>query len=860
MISLGKHRIISEIESKRQKGQILHFLTGDAIMGGDNYFYSLRYGIRSLLGTLMLFYFKETKEFDYFIYINNSGENWQCFVMDNSAEMGCKKIEFSKMLNLEDLHTCDSPFGTPNNATEVNAETPTNNKAADEAQKEADKQTSGINSLTANLNKITELIKKKQKKVLILLENMEWIANLYDEPKTSWISQLQNSIWQKSEKLLVIVTIKDMELLKKYKFPEEETFIANPTAEEILLAYWRYLIRNMHDGYRWDFKVLDDVAHSMSVGKKTLIQCIRILHNVTKSNATELKEDDFRRCAELNIEEKVLWDDVILDKAIKNNIETAVDKFLDENQQGQARKGILLTGPPGTGKTMLAKALATEKKCYFMAPTLADLKAEYVGQSSAKVKRIFAEARGNQPTILFIDEADTVFPSRDLNAMDRDSFGLDMVNQFLQEIDGAKTGTQKIFIIAATNRPMAIDSAIRSRLSGTPINIPLPDYDSRRRLFNIKLAPFTLDGKFFADDVLNKSDGMSGRDIDNITKIIKENNDIKNMGNDEITHEIFNKVFAAREQTYIRESIFSESTVIAPDENKKKFSDVIGYEDLKEEITRQAHYIMAAPEEKDSYRYFGIEPAKGILMYGPPGNAKTVLAEATAGEFGFYYIKIISQDFISSYPEQQIKRLTDIFQQVETFSKMTDASGIVLFFDEFDSLAGKSVLCPSVRGTLLTYMADMRRNKNSKVLLITATNFYSRIDDAVKRKGRLDSHLFMDNPSEENGKTILKTLFAKDEKLVAPVSDEIINKIYNDLRSEVQNNPEKKRQIMEELFGSAEIFDLLTDSKKDLIQQKLSNLRPSGADLKIKYEKLKEIAFVNKFMTAEEKQRLVIRV
>ena len=188
----------------------------------------------------------------------------------------------------------------------------------------------------------------------------------------------------------------------------------------------------------------------------------------------------------------------------------------------------MLTGPPGTGKTMIAKALANEKKCYFMAPTLADLKAEFVGQSSAKVKRIFAEARGNQPTILFIDEADTVFPSRDLNTSDRDSFGLDMVNQCLQEIDGAKTGTQKIFIVAATNRPMAVDSAIRSRLSGTPITIPLPDYNSRKQLFNKKLAPFTLDEMFFIDDVLSKSDGMSGRDIDNFVKIIKENYNINN--------------------------------------------------------------------------------------------------------------------------------------------------------------------------------------------------------------------------------------------------------------------------------------------------------------------------------------------
>ena len=121
------------------------------------------------------------------------------------------------------------------------------------------------------------------------------------------------------------------------------------------------------------------------------------------------KVDDFSQAAEQNIEEKVTWDDVFLEEETRKSIEGAIDSFMCEDEGHEARKGFILTGPPGTGKTMIAKALANEKHCYFMAPTLSELKGEYIGHSCANVKRVFAEARGNQPTILFIDEAYSLY-------------------------------------------------------------------------------------------------------------------------------------------------------------------------------------------------------------------------------------------------------------------------------------------------------------------------------------------------------------------------------------------------------------------------------------------------------------------
>ena len=533
---------------------------------------------------------------------------------------------------------------------------------------------------------------------MIFLDNLEWIAKLHDTPETFWISRIQ--LWQNAKNLLLIASIKDMELLKKYHFGQTEIFVGNPTAEEIKYAYLRYLLRNASGNYDLDMQVLDEIAQSMSVGKKTQI----------------LK---------------------------------AVENFRNSDENRRALKGFILTGPPGMGKTMIAKALANREKCYFMSPTLADLKGEYIGHSSAKVKRVFAEARGNAPTILFIDEADTVFPSRALGSGDKDSFTLDMVNQFLQEVDGSQTGEQRIFTIAATNRPEAIDSAIKSRLSREPIRIRLPTKEMRRLIFNDNLLQggdtFRLDGKFFEDQVLSKSDSMSGRDIANFVTKLKtfaRNQGIK-LGNNNETRNLFDVMFQQREEDFIEEltslGIFSRENIVSPPSNKLRLSSIIGYDNLKDQIALQVDYIRADQAQKKRYEDFKIVPQKGVLMYEPPGNGKSILAKAVAGEYGFYFFKVLSRD-------------------------------------EFDSLVGNDILNGVVRGSLLIYISDETglRSKRSKILFMAATNFYDKLDEAVKRQGRIDAHLLIDNPTEENGRRI--------EKKVSRPSGAELGMLYKELK------------------------------------------------------------------------------
>ena len=154
---------------------------------------------------------------------------------------------------------------------------------------------------------------------------------------------------------------------------------------------------------------------------------------------------------------------------IKEDLIAKIRTFKDGESK---ERGILLYGPPGTGKTMIAKAMATEEKLYFLAPKLSELKGEYVGQSAPKVKELFEEARANEPTLIFLDEVDTLFPARDHG--DGDSYTKDMVNEFLQQLDGVDTGEQRIIVLAATNREYMIDPAVKSRL-GDAIKISLPE-------------------------------------------------------------------------------------------------------------------------------------------------------------------------------------------------------------------------------------------------------------------------------------------------------------------------------------------------------------------------------------------------
>ena len=222
-----------------------------------------------------------------------------------------------------------------------------------------------------------------------------------------------------------------------------------------------------------------------------------------------------------------------------------------------------------------------------------------------------------------------------------------------------------------------------------------------------------------------------------------------------------------------------------------------------------------------------------------------MLAQAVAGEYGFYFFKVLSRDFADALPDVQIKNLERIFSETIRFSKMmTDSKGVVLFFDEIDALAGTTILSPVVRGSLLNYIAnendDGIRHKNSKILFIAATNYESNLDEAIKRKGRIDIHLCMDNPTKEQGRDMLR-YWSQENERVCPLSEEEIDRTYEEL---LRRTREKYKLSH---YGTLNLEEL-TDNRNQLqmLERLVDQQRPSGADIRTWYLALKAHALHQK--------------
>ncbi len=418
-------------------------------------------------------------------------------------------------------------------------------------------------------------------------------------------------------------------------------------------------------------------------------------------------------------------------------------------------KGVLLHGPPGTGKTRLAQAVANESDAAFFAINGPEIMGSGYGESEKRLREVFEEAGKSAPAIVFIDEIDSIAPKRDRVPGEAEKR---LVAQLLTLMDGLEARSNLV-VIAATNRPEAIDEALRrpGRFD-REIVIGVPDEKGRREILGIHTRGMPLGDKVDLNELAKGTYGFVGADIAALAReaaIDAVRRIMPRLDLDERTvpPEVLDDLFVSREDFLsalkrIQPSAMREVMVQVPNVG---WADIGG---IGEAIDKLKEGIELPMKNADAFHRLGIRPAKGFLLYGPPGTGKTLLAKAVAKEAEANFISMKSSDLLSKWygeSEQQIARM---------FKRARSVAPCVLFIDEIDSLVparGSGQGEPQVTGRVVnTILAEMDGLEDlQSVVVIGATNRPTLVDPALLRPGRFDELVYVGTPDKDGREQIL---------------------------------------------------------------------------------------------------------
>ncbi len=421
-------------------------------------------------------------------------------------------------------------------------------------------------------------------------------------------------------------------------------------------------------------------------------------------------------------------------------------------------KGVLLYGPPGTGKTLLAKAVANESGAHFISIAGPEIVSKWYGGSEENLRKIFEEAEKNAPTIIFFDEVDAIAPKREevTGEVERR-----MVSQLLSLMDGLKS-RGKVIVIAATNRPNAIDPALRrGGRFDRELEVPVPDKAGRKEIFQIHTRGMPLETDVNLDRLSEVTYGYVGADLSGLCKeaamsalrrVLPEISALKE--GEPIPKEVIEKLQITKDDfdyalKMVQPSAMREVLVEIP---KVKWEDVGGLEDVKGALKEAVDWPLKNPE---SFTRMGIKPARGILLYGPPGCGKTYIVKALANEAGANFISIKAGELYSKWVGESEQRIREVLRRAK------QVAPTIVFFDEIDALAPRrgmdagSRVSEQVVSQLLTEMSGIEDMEG--VVVIAATNRPDMIDPALLRPGRFDRMVYVPAPDEKTRFEILKT-------------------------------------------------------------------------------------------------------
>jgi len=418
-------------------------------------------------------------------------------------------------------------------------------------------------------------------------------------------------------------------------------------------------------------------------------------------------------------------------------------------------KGVLLHGPPGTGKTRLARAVANESSAHFFHIAGPEIMGSAYGESERKLRELFEQASASAPSIIFIDEIDSIAPKRGQVTGEAEKR---LVAQLLSLMDGIEP-RQNLVVIAATNRPEAIDEALRrpGRFD-REIVVGVPDEQGRREILQIHTRGMPLAQDVDVADLARRTYGFVGADLAALSReaameAVRRIMPRINTDEETIPTEVLDALSVERRDfenalKRVQPSAMREVMVEAP---TIRWSDIGGLDESIEKLREGIELPLSHPE---AFRRIGIRPARGFLLYGAPGTGKTLLAKATARESNANFIATKSSDLLSKWygeSEQQIARL---------FARARQVAPTVIFIDEIDSLVpargaglGEPQVTERVVNTILAEMDGLEELNN--VVVIGATNRPSLIDPALLRPGRFDELIYVAPPDTAGRRRIL---------------------------------------------------------------------------------------------------------
>ncbi|KAI5171289.1 transitional endoplasmic reticulum ATPase [Nematocida sp. LUAm3] len=425
-------------------------------------------------------------------------------------------------------------------------------------------------------------------------------------------------------------------------------------------------------------------------------------------------------------------------------------------------RGILMHGPPGTGKTMIARAVANESGAFFFLINGPEIMSKLSGESENNLRKAFQEAEKNSPSIIFIDEIDAIAPKREKSQGEVEKR---VVSQLLTLMDGLNSRST-VIVIGATNRPNSIDTALRrfGRFD-REIEIGIPDFTGRLEILRIHTKNVLLAEDADIEKIAKDTHGYTGSDLASLCseaalQQIREKMhlfdldsnvlDINVLNSLAVTQKNFEYAMRHTDPSSLRETVLEAPNV--------QWSDIGGLEKVKMELQEMVQYPVEYP---DLYREFGMNPSRGVLFYGPPGCGKTLLAKAIASQCNANFISIKGPELLTMWVGESEANLREIFDKARA------AAPCVLFFDEIDSIAkarggagdrtGGGVT--QILNQMLIEMDGMNSKKN--VFVIGATNRPDVLEPALLRPGRLDQLIYIPLPDEQSRLSILKANLKK---------------------------------------------------------------------------------------------------